>query len=212
MLGNSDTESDGRRGQAYTLEGLIAATIIVTAVWYGLQAADTSPWTAGTSDRLTEIHRSQANDVLATAADDGTLSRAVRCIEPPNEPDQPGMPHDGIGHAPAENTTRLGAMLNESFNQRDIEYNLYFVYYNNSTGRVTQHVYPDDSRRRAPSEDAVNASHQVAIYDRMNVSYGLNNCMKNDNWVENVSDVFYAPDVDPDGELYNIVEVRLVVW
>jgi len=49
------------RAQAYTLEGTIAAIVVVLAVFYGLQAVDTGPW-SGDSDREPDQLGTQAAD------------------------------------------------------------------------------------------------------------------------------------------------------
>jgi hypothetical protein len=213
VTGTGDRGNDRSRGQAYTLEGIIAAILIATALLYGLQTTDVAAWTSSTSTDRAESLRQEADDLLAAAADNDTLSHAVRCINGTTGQ----VLHPGLGAPPPNNATMLGSMLNRSFGDREITYELHFVYRNDTTGRrESLLVYPPLPKSR--DVDAVNASHRVAIFDNMSVSnrtaaLDTRNCRTEDGTVGDASagDRFYAPDSDS-SDLYNVVEVRLVVW
>ena len=70
----------GERGQAYTLEGIIGAIIVVSALVVGLQAVDPAPWTDPDPVDADELGL-QAQDLLDAADDRDVLRTAVTCVD-----------------------------------------------------------------------------------------------------------------------------------
>jgi len=66
------------RGQAYTLEGVLAAIVVVTATVYGLSAVDTGPFQTGAQQRTAALE-TRASDTLSLAAETGALHNATAC-------------------------------------------------------------------------------------------------------------------------------------
>ena len=192
-----------RRGQAHTLEAFTAALLVVAGVLFAMQATAVTPLTASTSNQHIENqHRVAAADLLAGASERGALRTAVLFWDETNQ-SFVGTNESGL-YANGGPPNAFGESLNETFGSfsspgRRIAYNV-FVYYHlpdNSTRRQTM-VYMG-----SPSDNAAAASRTVALYDdtpingtATNVSVGR----------------FYAPDAAPNATLYNVLEVRIVVW
>lgn len=190
------------RGQAYTLEGTIAAIVVVMAVFYGLQAVDTGPW-AGSPDRESDRLGTQAADFLSVTAANGTLREAVTCYGP----SKPVIDGDSIGGDPAP----FERQLNHTFDRQGVNYNLYVSYWNGSSGRErTVLTSTDGDALAVPRENAGSATYRLALYDDDRARFN-DDCSGEGPEIRELSD-FYVPDVNPDAELYNVVEVRLLVW
>jgi hypothetical protein len=194
------------RGQAYTLEGLIAALIIASSVLVGLQAVDTTPWTTGSSDAQAEQWQAQADDLLAAVDGEGSLSRAVRCVD-----DSGGL------NPAASELTVLGDRINQSLSDRGLRYRLSLAYWNDSRGvRETRTLAGGGT---TPTSDAVTATRRVTLTDNM-TTYDINDrsglstrpvCPPRGDTLAGSGD-FYVPDVNSSSAVYNVVEVRLSVW
>jgi hypothetical protein len=190
------------RGQAYTLEGVLAAILVVTATVYGLGAIDTRAWEDETQSE-TEQLAYQANDVLSIASESGALRDVVLCY-------REGRPIDGDRERTLAEFER---MLNHTFDSQAQQYNLYFSYWNTSDRRETRLVSEESqgSNDRPPTS-AVDASATVTITDNTSRRIG-DECSSIPLTVKEDQNSFYiSEDVSPDSPLYNIVEVRLVVW
>lgn len=195
------------RGQAYTLEGVLSAMIIMLSLLYGLQVVDVGAISSSTSDR-TESLRSQASDLLAVAADNGSLQTAVRCYKN----DHPII----SGRQATASDPQFEHLLNESLDESLRNYKLYFEYWDNSSGRQRELVSSNATELQvsSPSDQATEVTYTVSLYDNMNTTSG-SECTDSGTSLTAASGDFYAEDMQdiaPDSTLYNIVEVRLVVW
>lgn len=193
------------RAQAYTLEGVVAGLVLVSAVLFGLQAVDTAPYSGGTDRTSSDLLRQEARDALHIAAEQGALDRIVRCT------DGSGAPNPRIGRLPDDNATRLGAVLGEAFRDIGYRYNVELRYWANESrsdpGRQTERVFDSGE----PGSSAVSVSRRTTVYDDMPLLTG-DHCRERTGDQVGATSSFYVPDADLDSELYNVVEVRLVVW
>lgn len=188
------------RGQAYTLEGVLAALLIVTATVYGVQAIDTRAWEDETRAETEQLEQ-RASDVLTLAGQSGALRDAVLCY-------REGSPISGDRDGELNEFER---MLNTSFDRQATQYLLQFTYWNSSEQRETRVVSQTSSGSDLPTTAAV-ASTTVTIADSTNITTRTNDCESIPVTVEESEDSFYMSDVDDGSELFNIVEVRLTVW
>jgi len=189
------------RGQAYTLEGVLAAILVVTATVYGLQAIDTRAWEDTTQGETQEL-KHRASDVLTLAGESGALRDAVLCYSP-------ARAIDGDRNEPR---STFESMLNTTFDSQADQYNLYFSYWNESDSRETQLVSEasEESDRRPPTSAAA-ASTTVTLTDEMDIRNG-NQCNSIPIDIQDDSEFYIQEDTDEKSSLYNVVEVRLVVW
>jgi hypothetical protein len=210
------------RGQAHTLEGVIAALLLLSSLVYALQVTAVTPLSASTSNQHIENQeQATASGILASAADQprpggDALKTAVlywdestgafhgRSAGPyTNDAGYPTADIDGDGDAEIQFT--FARLLKDGFSDRGIAYNAY-LHYQTDDGRATKElVY-----RGAPSDNAVSASRTVTLYDGDNL-YEPDERLDDANTVGNTGS-FYAPDVASSSEVYNIVRVEVVVW
>lgn len=209
--------SNDSRGQAHTLEGIVGALVVLVAVFFALEAIIITPTTSGAVDPgVREDLRDQADDILAITAENETLglSELVRHW------DQSDRTFAGesavnprIGYGPNQPPGDFGEMLNETFTHRGRQYNVELRY---------QSANVSDERERLrmvyrgePSEGAVIASHRVTLYDNQSLTgpytenaelwqYGT-------DATDNEAGYYPIPDA-VDGPVYNVVEVRVIVW
>ena len=187
------------RGQAHTLEAFIAAILLVTAVIFATQATAVTPLSASTSNQHIENQlRANANDLLASADESGALQDAVLDL---NETAGRFTGAEERGYfTNAGPPNDFGAALNATFGDRNIAFNVYVTYLEANETQTTSLVYMG-----SPSDNAVTASRTVFLY---------NETMLTGPDEKPVSEsVFYGEMNGQAGsELYNVLEVRLVVW
>ena len=197
--GGSGMVSDDS-GQAYTLEGVLGAILVVTAVVYGLGAIDTRAWQTQT-DQNTQQLQNRANDLLTVAGESGALREAVLCYRDSRQI---------AGDDDPAQQSEFEDMLNQTFDSQGDQYNLYFAW-NGTDERETTIAssLTDESADRAPLS-AATASTTVTLTDDMPRRIG-DDCSADGPEISDIS-TFYVPDIDDDSTVYNVVEVRLVVW
>ena len=214
------TAATSERGQAYTLEGFVGAFIVLTALLFAIQSVVLTPTTAGTVDQKVKSQlQVQAHDTLAIAGDRGELKDLTLYWN--NTSDAFAHSYgkaDGYGRNPpcVSNDKPLceqfGRQLNDTFTSHGFVYNLYLDFQTKGTGgkyltNTTTVVY-----QGVPSSNAVTTTYTIVIYDDMTLTSpapanagGRPIGVLSDN-------EFYAPDVEKPGPVYDVVEVRLVVW
>jgi hypothetical protein len=185
------------RGQAYTLEGIVAAILVVSSLLLALQAVVVTPTTEGTADRdtLSQLD-TQADDVLAAAHEQEALAEAAlwdndsdATINDWQVDDCP----DGLG---------LCRMLNDTFTNRSYRYNVYVDYRANGT-TDTKPLFSQG----VPNSNAVTATHAVTLHGGMNLTGPGSKPT-----LAELGDDFYARTVEAgDLDLY-MLEIRVVVW
>lgn len=193
-----------RRGQAFTLEGVIGAMILLTAVLFALNSAVLLPSTGETGSQ-TQVEQ-EANDVMQIAADEGVLSETIRCYD---ETEEQWSWEPGTPTSPPEND--FGVMLEETFSEQDRSYNVEFADgetgYESPTSRV---VYQGTSTR-----DGVSVTRTVVLYDddeliqddECDPGGATGNELQN---IDSDSEYPIESTDDPD-QIYAVVEVRLTI-
>jgi hypothetical protein len=202
------------RGQAYTLEGLTAAFFLLLATLLALQAVILTPITVGSVDEGAQSRlRAEASDVLQTTANRETedLDYHVRHWAPLDRTFA-GAESPRVGYGTDGPPGVFGRLLEESFETRGRNYNILVRYRrNNSTeAGIQRMVYQGE-----PSRSAVVASYTLSLYDDMRLTGPERSRTTigemDTNATDNDDGYFYVPDV-AEGPLYNVVEVRLIVW
>jgi hypothetical protein len=209
-----DPQGGSSRGQAFTLEGLVAALVVVAALAMSLQAVVVTPTTRGTVDEDVRTGlRQQATDTLSLAAaeEPADLSYLVRNWEP-NGQTFAGAENPQIGYGMAGPPLLLGRLLNTTFTQRGYLYNVEVRYRTEDPGRDGRLTMV---RQGVPDENAVVAAHAVTLYDNETLTSpgaGGAELWEYDTTLADGDGGYYPiPDV-VDGPIYNRVEVRVVVW
>lgn len=211
--------SSDNRGQAYTIEGIIGAIVVASALVLGLQAVDIAPWTDDSTDRQTESLRVQVQDVLDAAEDRDALRTAATCIDG----DGNGTPHPAVAAGSADNDTAratFGTLLNRTLDGTH-QYSVY-VDYQNATDPSdinTTALTPD----RDVTSSSVTATRQVALFDTdpimefdtdaggcVEVTAGENNTLRSRQ--DDPDREIYLDDQGDSSELFAVVRIRVVAW
>ncbi|WP_331232907.1 DUF7288 family protein [Natronorarus salvus] len=198
------------RGQVHTLEAFVAALLLVGGLIFATQATAVTPLSASTSNQHIENQqRAVATDLLAVTHEDGSLEEALLFWNDTED----GFAYTGENRQfytddpPEEYAHPLADPLSEAFGGTQVAYNIDLIYQNSEDPANTSEQ--ELVEMGSPSDNAVVASRTVVLFDGNGVSAG-------DNEGTALSELedgeFYAPNVDEDGELYNVVEVRITVW
>ncbi|WP_132057562.1 DUF7288 family protein [Halorussus amylolyticus] len=192
------------RGQAHTLEAFTAALVVVSGVIFALQATAVTPLTASTSNQHIENqHQEMARGLLASEAENGTLREALVHWNVSEEsfvesPDRGYFANRGPPNA-------FGDALDETFGDAHVAYNVRVRYRTpDNRSRTETMVYMG-----SPSDNAVTATRTVVLYDDDSL------VGPDDDTTVGEADAegdFYAPDAAPDGPVFNVVGVEVVVW
>ena len=190
------------RGQAFSLEGIVAGLILLAAVGFALQVTAVTPLSPSTSSQHVENQlQSTGEGMFDTTGTNGALEEAVLYWNPDEEQFHgTGLAGFYRGETP-EN--RFGDALEETFGE-NIAYNVYVHYTNPVSGSVeTQQMIEQGS----PSDHAVSVSRAVPLFgsDRFVTEDGSRGAPLSDGG-------FYAPELDSGENLYTIVEVEVVAW
>lgn len=209
------------RAQVYTLEGVVAALIVMAGLLFALQATTATPQAGGIANPQAQHQdESIARDVL-TVANDTELRQAVLYWDTGNESFHciPG----GVSYYPAPDTvqtsasgdcpdpdadraewvppTQFGGLLDQHFGS-GYSYNVYAAYHDGDEIERQRMVYQGQ-----PGDGVVRASTSVALTDDDEL-YGADGSESGD---EVGSNDFYAPN-DASSDLYNVVHVEVVAW
>jgi hypothetical protein len=192
------------RGQAHTLEGIVASLILLSAVIFALEMTAVTPLSASTSSQhLENQQEATARGILAAAADRGALKRAILNW---NETSEQYANTSTLGYYttdPPPNT--FGTMLNRSFNQEGIAYNVRLIYHSQGdTPRTRRLVY-----QGVPSDNAVQATRTVTLLDD-DPLYDTDGDPKSLTLSDTDAN-FTMPDTTSQ-VVYNVVRVEVIVW
>lgn len=192
-----------RRGQVHTLEAVIGALLLLTSVVFALQMTAVTPLSASTSSQHIENQQqASAEGILAGAAEQGELKRAVLFWNSTR-----GQFHNTSGEIYYDSSSPpngFGDRLERAFDTNGIAYNVYVNYYTVGGGRrIDRMVYQGE-----PSDNAVRAARTVVITDGDRL-VAANGTVSNDR-VERGN--FYAGDMSPGSPTYNVVRVEVVAW
>ena len=188
------------RGQAHTLEAIVAAVLIIGGLIFATQATAVTPLSASTSNQHIENQQQATVDgLLATAAENGTLTDAVLYYNTTDGSFEGAPEGEPYASAPPRD---FGSALDETLSERQIAFNVDVRYVTQEGGTETEPMV----QMGEPSDNAVTATRTVSIYNSSNLT------VTDGRKLGDLDDgAFYAPNID-DGELYNVLEVEVTVW
>ncbi|AFK18882.2 hypothetical protein HFX_1168 [Haloferax mediterranei ATCC 33500] len=204
------------RAQAHALEAFVAATVLLASVTFALQVTAVTPLTASTSSQHIENQQAAVADgILTAAAENGTLKRTVLFTHPEN-----GSFYDSGAegyYVDGGPPTSFGAMLDQSFLERGIAFNVYVHYLRDrEVRRTTRLVYMGD-----PSDHAVSRTRLVSLDDNDTLYKpgtgpgGADRAVRSRDTLRSVDDAadetYFVQD-GSSGPLYALVNVEVVVW
>ena len=195
------------RGQAHTLEGVVAALLLLSSLVFALQSTAVTPLSASTSSQHIENQQqSMADGVLTIAQEEGALLDAVVYWDENSET------FHGIGGGGYANDAdyppgfAFGELLAESFSERGIAYDVR-IRYRTTEGeeRERRLVY-----RGVPSDNAVTVSRVLTVYNdtRLVEADGSADTLTVNESAAN----FYMPPSSRGAGVYNTVRIELTVW
>jgi len=197
-------QMEHRRGQAYALEGIIAAVIVLTGLVLGLQAVDIAPWTGENEQAVGDV-RTQMADTLDAAQDTDALRTIATCVG------SDGDPAPGVASTD-EPTTEFGKVLanttGETYSYRIL------VDYNTSSGVKTADV---DATASLPAQPTATVTRQVALFDS-DIVYEDAECRPRISGdgdparLEEEGGDIYLEDQHPNSELFTVVQIRVTAW
>jgi len=194
---------DADRGQAHTLEGVVASLLLLSAVIFALQMTAVTPLSASTSSQhLENQQESTARGILASAAESGALERSVLFW---NETAEQFHNTSDAGYYTSDPPPNdFGHMLNRSFDSDGIAYNVYLGYLSDSVERQQRRlVY-----QGRPSDNAVRATWTLTIYEN-DVLYDHEGNPTTTRITQSSS--YFAGNAS-ESSVYNVVRVEVVVW
>lgn len=198
------------RGQAHTLEAFAAVLLLLASVLFAMQVTAVTPLSASTANQHIENQqRAVADGVLTQTRAEGEFRPTLLYWDEGNETFHGTDPERGF-YTDSSPPTWLGTQLNAKFRDRGIAYNLRVTYLEPDGDRETKRIVHSGK----PSDHAVSATRLVTLYDD-DVLYDANGDPTESTLNEVANDGttgFYAPDLDADGPVYNVVEIEVVVW
>lgn len=193
-----------QRGQVFTLEGFIAALLVLSSVFFVLNVTAVTPLSASASNQHVENQQSaMATGLLDVAAANESLKPTLLAWDDAN---------GGFYDASADGyyltcgfDTAFGVLLAQTFEANGVACNVNLRYVTASGNLSTERlVYVGE-----PTDTAVRATSFVTLYDddRLVTANGTDTNVTLAN-----ASTFYAPDAAPNDPLYNVIEVEVIVW
>lgn len=212
------------RAQAFTLEGLAGALILLSALLLAVQSVLITPTTGGAVDpEVRTEFQQQSNDILDIAAREQyhndswvSLDELVRYWSQ-SELTFAGAQNPTVGYGYETPPPPLGPMLEETFEERGHRYNIQLRYRGRTMSDGTKTIPVVE--RGKPSDGSIVATETVVLYDNQTLTAPGSSSVElwqydtnaTANPVPNKSGYYPIPNA-VDGPIYNVVEVRLIVW
>jgi hypothetical protein len=195
-------DTDDTRAQAYTLEGVAAALLLLASIAFVLEATAVTPLAASATTEHTEVRDTAlADGLLDAAVENGSLDAVTRYWDP----------DDGTFHGSAAGEayttgppTVFGAMLNRTFLDRG--YGVDVTLYYTDDGDTRRLPVVDTGE---PSDDAVSARRTVTLTDDDELLTADGS--QTGTTLAGTSS-YFAADSSSTSPLYHVVTVEVVVW
>ncbi|MFC6614738.1 hypothetical protein ACFQAS_07175 [Halopenitus salinus] len=219
----SRTETDGstasgNRGQAHTLEAVAAAVILLSAVLFALQVTAVTPLSGSTSNQHIENQqRNVAEGLLEAEAENGSLEDMLLYYNTSSDADRfhGANGDDGEYDGRLPTNTTFGTALQETFLERGIAVNVDLHYIRSGGERRSQPLI----NLGTPSDHSSTATWQITLRESDEL-VNSSGCPTE----ETVADVvaadgctyFTTNDIESDAsgnsDVFNVIEVEVVVW
>ncbi len=181
------------KGQMHTLEGVAAATIMLLVIVYAIDATSMTPLTSSTANVHVETElQVLGQDILGALdyAEPGYNSKLKNDVLRWNGSE---YTWNGIKYTDTGNvnnlTNNLTIILNSTLIPQGIAHSVELTYLNNNGNSLfTQRMIYNGN----PSDNAVIVSRKIVLHNSDNPNT--------------------FNDIDPSTDLYNIVDVKLILW
>ncbi|MWG33361.1 DUF7288 family protein [Halomarina oriensis] len=208
------------RGQAHTLEAIMAAVLLLGSLVFALQVTAVTPLSASTSSQHIENQQAAtAQGVLAASIDDGSLKRGLLYCDPAPENTQEPKFRETSGQtfytdAPrtSNGPTGFGEKLEAAFGSQSVAYNVALVYDDDNDGQGFVRrwmVYQGN-----PSDNAVTASRTVTLLDSDELSQdgGNGTLVGSGTVLGSGEDQTCYGSGSGAGGVHRVVKVEVIVW
>lgn len=193
-------------GQAHTVESIAAGALILATIIFAVQSTAITPLTVSTSHQYIETQQKKmADGVLENAKytegpnEMSDLEEMILYWDVTNQTFHNASSDGYLGHYP---DTAFGDRMGQTFDDREIATNVYATYSTNGAGSGTEQIV----HMGEPSDNAMSATTTVVLYNDQEITApGSHGEIGNNPG-------YFAPDAFPDSNIYNVVEVRVVVW
>ncbi|WP_423999372.1 DUF7288 family protein [Haloarcula salina] len=192
------------RGQAHTLEAVIASLMLLSSLVFALQMTAVTPLSASTSSQHIENQQAATGKgVLTAAAEAGALKPALLFWN--NSTRQfHGVTGQENFYTSGPPDNRFGEMLSRSFDDRGIAYNVYLSFVSPSGDIVPRrYVY-----NGVPTDNAVTATYTVTLSDD-DPLYDEDGTA-NETTLGDPGSTYLIPDTGRNH--YNTVRVEVIAW
>lgn len=203
--------TEKNRGQAHTVEAILASVLIVLAVLFTLQTTAVTPFSSATTDKhLENQERETVSNAIEIAHSNGGLKQTLLNWETTNTTnyDKDGFagrenPNETSYYTTMDADTALLSQLSKSIDTSQTAYNVNIVYYNTPTETVSSTLL----RSGTPSDNVITVRNPVFLHDTDTLTTD-----KTVELQEADSSRFYADNLNTSTPTYNYVEVEVVVW
>lgn len=182
--------------------------LLLTTIVVVLGSTAVTPLSAsGSSQQVESQQAAMADGVLNAAVANGSLKVAVLSWN--NSTAQYHNVTDDGDYTAGGPPNEFGHLLNRTFDDRDIAFTVNVRYINGTDRPLSERIVtrPMVTMGR-PSDTGVRAVAWVTLYDN-NTLYAGNGTRTN---VMLSNSTYFAPDIDEDGPIYNVVQVEVIVW
>lgn len=200
------SQSTDTRGQAYTLEGVVAAGLLIGALVVVTQSAALTPLSASNTDYQIQYQQQlHATDVLDTSKENGALRQALLYYDTDNATFV-GSPETQTYYTTPPTETRFGKTLTEVFINRQTAVNVN-LYWEGTDGTENSLTYLDMGE---PSDTAITATQTVVLTKDDQVVAPAETTL---DTVARSEDLEYAiPEGIETDYMYRTVKIEITVW
>lgn len=205
------TSDEPDRAQAYTLEAVISAALVIGALYVATQSAALTPLSASNTDHQIQYQeRMHATDLLDTTRDTGSMREALLHWDPEQETFIGSPPQQAHYIAPNQNV-RFGSLLHGVFIERQVALNVDISWLSDGSVQTVRHI-----NMGTPSDNSVSATQTITLFNSDTVNYTTENGTKKKATLEEISNDdelgFYTDEAQDSEYIYRVIKIRLTVW
>lgn len=200
------TEFTTNRGQAHTVEAILASLLILTGLLFAMQTTAVTPFSSTTEDKHLETQQRESLSNIATLThENGDMKETVLYWNTTNNTYQGSGEEIDYYTDPSVNTPLL-TKLSATIDSEQLVYNININYYNRTGAErslQTQRLLHVGS----PSDNAITIREPLTLHDTDSLTTGSHPELQNTN-----RDEFYMDSVNGTTATYNYAEVEITAW
>lgn len=194
------------RGQAHTVEAILASLLILAALLFAIQTTAVTPFSSTTEDKhLENQQRETIRNAITITHENGAMKETTLNWNVSNNSYE-GSPNDIDYYTDTTVNTPLITQLSDMLNTDKIVYNINVHYYNttpNGKEIKTQRLL----RVGSPSNNAITVTEPLTLHDTDSLTTG-----SQPNLEDLEQDEFYMDTVNTTTPTYNQAEIEVIAW